>query len=500
MSQDSKPNKRGRSFGSLYLKHRLQLACWLFSLLGLVPAIVLAATGQWTLAGWMLIPAVLIMVLSVLHYGQSNRALSAIEQMQRALLAGNKGTFGMRINQTERLGEVGFVAWELNDFLDKIETYFKEVDTCFRHVANGRFNRYALYRGLPGQLRESLQRINESIDKMKRGSELVASNELNSDLHKLNITNLIQNLRQNQADLNGISEDMERVEQIAVESGEAASQNQKTVRQMVQALHNINNTIEAVSSVVNQLGQDSHQVEQSLSIITEIADQTNLLALNAAIEAARAGEQGRGFAVVADEVKALSKRTKDAAVDVTGTISSFSQRVDQMVTQAANSAREAGEISAMVSQFDVEFSRMATSAEQTKGRISYAKSRTFGVLAKVDHIIFKQNGYLTFDEHHDHSEEVAAVSKHHTECRLGQWYYQGVGAQFFSHVQSYKAIEAPHAAVHQAVQKAIALRNEDWKYQPEIRRQIISLMGDAERQSERLLNLIDDVIRERHHG
>ncbi|MBR9883840.1 MAG: chemotaxis protein [Oceanospirillales bacterium] len=448
----------------------------------------------------MLVPAALTAALSLSLYRSASRPLNTLESINNALKNANKGGFDSRISHTEKLGEVGRVAWELNDFLDKIETYFKEVDTCFRYVSDGRYDRHALYKGLPGQLRESLIRINNSLELMRKGAEFVAGNELNSDLHSLNTKHLIGNLKQNQADLVRISDELGRAESIADRTRQEARDSQTAVVRMVEALKRIHETIESVVEVVDKLGSDSKKVAQSLSIITDIADQTNLLALNAAIEAARAGEQGRGFAVVADEVKALSKRTKDAAVEVTHTIGTFNQRVDEMVERATDSNQEAAEVSSMVENFRVQFDSIASAAEETKLYLSHAKDRSFGSLTKADHVIYKQYGYLMFDDSQTWTDEEQAVSRDHRACRLGQWYYTGEGAEKFSTTHSYKLLEKPHEQVHRSVQSAAALRAQNWRNDAKLRREIVSLMTRAEEESYKILQHIDEMIDERHRS
>ena len=95
-----------------------------------------------------------------------------------------------------------------------------------------------------------------------------------------------------------------------------ASQGRVVIRETISNIHQISNSVEDATQMVESLRESSSRVSHVIDVIREIAEQTNLLALNAAIEAARAGEQGRGFAVVADEVRGLAKRTSQATVEI----------------------------------------------------------------------------------------------------------------------------------------------------------------------------------------
>ncbi|WP_028470440.1 methyl-accepting chemotaxis protein [Neptunomonas japonica] len=491
------PQQSGVSSGAPFLDARVKAYCLSFIAISLCSSFYI--TYAYEINAIWLIPPILTSYIAYRLLVNTGYVFSALQQIHQTLEQANNGEFHARITRTKKLGEVGKVAWEVNDFLDKVESYFKEVDSCFTHVARGEYDRPALHKGLPGLLEQSLKNINFALLEMKKGTETVAANALHSELHSLNGRHLITNLRQTQNDLLQISEEMEKVEAIVQDNGTAAQHSQQSVSQMVTALDNISSTISSIATVVSKLGEDSAKITDSLSMITGIADQTNLLALNAAIEAARAGEQGRGFAVVADEVKALSRRTKDAAVEVTSTITDFSVHVNEMIEQAESSNKMAAEVSAIVSSFKTQFDTFASGANETLRAITHTKSQAFGSLVKADHVIFKQNGYIALDHSMDRQNEIDATSVTHHNCRLGKWYYEGAGAEFFSNTAAYSKLEAPHAAVHLAIQNAVALRDSDWGNNSSIRQEIVDSMARAENESDKILQHIDAMIDEYHN-
>ena len=427
----------------------------------------------------------------------AQRPLRGLRKIRQVLAEASKGALYHRVTGTAGLGQVGQTAWELNQFLDYMETYFKEVNTCFQYVSEHKFFRKAMSHAMPGQFAHSLNKINEAIDAMGQNESFISQTRLQSGLHSINTNNLLMNLKLIQNDLTDISEEMVKVDEIAVANIGAAGRSQDTVNTISSSLQSIGEKIHSVAEAVNTLSAQSEEVVQALGIITDIADQTSLLALNASIEAARAGEQGRGFAVVADEVKALSERTKGATDEIAQTLGKFRQRVGQMTDETTATQELANSVTNTVAEFKTRFDEFASSAETTIQRLAYAKDRSFASLVKVDHMIFKQNGYMAINLGPE-SEEAATVMVNHHNCRLGKWYYEGKGFEEFSHTHAYADLDAPHSEVHNNVHSAIHLVAQDWQHDERVREGILQAMEASEQASVEVMHLIEEVVNEKH--
>ena len=204
----------------------------------------------------------------------------------------------------------------------------------------------------------SLQTIMQSIS--DAGAQVSASaSQLTHSVHHIDDS---LNQQQNDVDMlaTAMTQMLATVEEVAsrtVEANDAsglaakeASNSHAIISQNVTVANELAQQIEAATEVVQQLASDANNVDTVLEVIRGVAEQTNLLALNAAIEAARAGEQGRGFAVVADEVRTLSVRTQESTLEIQSIVEKLQAGAKNVVEVMNQGAEKAGSASALSSQ------------------------------------------------------------------------------------------------------------------------------------------------------
>ncbi|AZF18618.1 methyl-accepting chemotaxis protein [Pseudomonas sp. R3-18-08] len=229
--------------------------------------------------------------------------LAPLSDLVRQAEALGAGDLSARLNVSSH-DEIGQLARSFNQMGEALSTMVSHI----RKAAEEVNSRAQALSGLSGGAYEGMEQQSGEITSMAGAVEEFSATSLN------------------------IADNMGSTERLAQENAQQTRIGRASMQEASSSLEHIATALNSTATVINTLGQRSQEIGGIVGVITSIAEQTNLLALNAAIEAARAGEQGRGFAVVADEVRNLASRTRQATDEISGMIQSIQQETGNAIS------------------------------------------------------------------------------------------------------------------------------------------------------------------------
>ena len=358
------------------------------------------------------------------------KKIESISEILNVISSARNGILEPRIVNIKEGDPLYEVALGINDLLDQVEALQREISTSISFAQNGVKYRNIFTEGFRGAFKQNAISMSRGVTGIKDGQKSKVRGILSKELDTLgNGNNGIEDVR------NDLNENIKNLSQMALtakDTARIAEDTTQSINELSVNMRSLEELIDGSSHAISTLNNRTDDITSVVNLIKDIAEQTNLLALNAAIEAARAGEHGRGFAVVADEVRKLAENTQKATHEIGVNI----QTLQQEAKDIDENSKKIDEISkiatANVENFKQILASFNKNAKETANTSKYVENKTFGIIAKIAVIVYKVGVYS------DTINEIGYTDQIEKDAQELVVWYDNECAKSFSHTKNYE--------------------------------------------------------------
>ena len=433
-----------------------------------------------------------VAILFIPPYKKTNES-KQYNEILKVVKKVSEGYLSDRIRINEDVSKTGKLAWAINDMLDQVEALLRETRSSIQHIKEGKMYRTMFPSGLHHEFADTSVLINDAIESMKdsaihrlRGefSEEFSKNSAGTEKGFSVITN---DINTGSSEMNELSSKVSNIAELSKESYE-------TISNVYEDLNGLHGVIENTAHSITSMSEQAQSISSIVDLIKDIAEQTNLLALNAAIEAARAGEHGRGFAVVADEVRKLAEKTQKATSEISISVQGLQQQSNDIQTNSETMNEVAGKSLESIDSFKDIQKSLNTDIHNAAESALLTSDKLLISLSKVDHIFYKTKAYAAITNGNIHDD----LNTDHHNCRFGRW-YENAGKTMFGACKAYPKILEPHKIVHNCTIENYEIAKKGMLALKENKKLIVNNFVKIEKASALLFDLLNEMVEESHN-